>query len=329
MSLLLRPAELDVLRWASVAPYRNQLNLSFDPPPPSEDVPGLDEQELDEALQTLKNAALLHGDRSGGDGSIGLWHNIWVTPEGLVAAGEWRTARGDSLWHQRDRLVLEHFAAHPLRDGWLSLEVTSQDPSQPIPALSQRELAVSLRVLGSAGLLDVTSHELDSFSTIVVSLYGRQELAEPYQPPAESEVATGPPEVFISYAHEDAELARAFAAGLEAHGLRVWIDENELLPGDSIIEQISGAVAGIDFFCALVSEASRESRWCQKELSLAITKRLGGEDAVVMPLRVGGVRMPDSLVDVLYVNLDPTDVGPAVTRIADGVRRHRERRQQA
>jgi hypothetical protein len=59
------------------------------------------------------------------------------------------------------------------------------------------------------------------------------------------------PSVFISYAHEDQGLARAIAAGLEERGLRVWVDENELQPGDSIIEQISTAVAGVDFFCAL------------------------------------------------------------------------------
>ncbi len=74
------------------------------------------------------------------------------------------------------------------------------------------------------------------------------------------------PSVFISYAHEDKALAREFADGLVAHGLQVWIDDNELLAGDSIIEQISNAVAGVDFFCALVSEASHQSKWCQREL---------------------------------------------------------------
>jgi hypothetical protein len=136
------------------------------------------------------------------------------------------------------------------------------------------------------------------------------------------------PSVFISYAHEDQGLARTVAAGLEEQGLRVWVDENELLPGDSIIEQISTAVAGVDFFCALVSEASRESNWCRKELSLAITQGLGREGATIIPVRVGDVGMPDTLVDVLYVQLDPGDPIETVESIAAGVRGHRQRKQQ-
>jgi predicted nucleotide-binding protein len=134
------------------------------------------------------------------------------------------------------------------------------------------------------------------------------------------------PSVFISYAHEDKRVARAFADGLEGAGLRVWIDDNELLAGDSIIEQISKAVADVDFFCALVSEASRESRWCQHELNLAMTRGIGREGATVIPVRVGHVAMPESILDKLYVQLDPNDVTDGVARIARDVRRHRERR---
>lgn len=135
------------------------------------------------------------------------------------------------------------------------------------------------------------------------------------------------PTVFINYSHEDKGLARALAAELEARGLAVWIDENELLAGDSIIERIASAVADVDFFCALVSEASRRSNWCRKELSMAITGALGREGAKVIPLRVGNTEMPESLRDLLWVSLDPQNVGAAADRIARDVVRHRERRE--
>ncbi len=134
------------------------------------------------------------------------------------------------------------------------------------------------------------------------------------------------PSVFISYAHKDKALARAFADGLEAADLQVWIDDNELLAGDSIIEQIAKAVADIDFFCALVSDASHESKWCQQELNLAMTQGLVREGAKVIPLRVGHVTMPASIIDRLYVQLDPGNVSSAVERIVRDVRKHRERR---
>jgi len=135
------------------------------------------------------------------------------------------------------------------------------------------------------------------------------------------------PQVFINYSHEDIALARSFAAELEARGLTVWIDENELLAGDSIIERIASAVAGVDFFCALVSEAARRSNWCHKELSMAITGELGREGAKVIPLRVGDTEMPETLRDLLWVPLDPHDISAAADRIARDVTRHRERRE--
>lgn len=130
------------------------------------------------------------------------------------------------------------------------------------------------------------------------------------------------PSVFISYSHDDKPLAQELAAALEAQGVDVWIDERELRVGDSIIERVATAVAETDFFIALVSESSRDSQWCQKELHLAISGELKREGVVVLPLRVGDVEMPATLADVLYLSVDPGDIGPTVGRLVRDVRRH-------
>lgn len=135
------------------------------------------------------------------------------------------------------------------------------------------------------------------------------------------------PAIFISYSHADKPLARSLADELERRGVKVWIDERELRVGDSIIERVATAVAEADYFLALVSEASRESRWCQKELHLAVTGELGREGVRVLPLRVGGVAMPDTLKDVFYLDVNPIDVAPTVERLAGDVKRHVEDRE--
>ncbi len=138
-----------------------------------------------------------------------------------------------------------------------------------------------------------------------------------------------PASIFISYAHADKDLARALAEELRHHGLKVWIDEGELKVGDSLIERLATAIAEIDFFLALVSDSSRDSNWCRKELALAVTGELGREGVKVLPVRVDGVSMPAALLDVLYLELDAENVAEVAAKIADAVPKHQAEAQTA
>jgi TIR domain len=128
--------------------------------------------------------------------------------------------------------------------------------------------------------------------------------------------------IFISYSHDDKGLARVLAAALTALGFKVWIDEGELKVGDSLIERIATAIADIEFFLALVSEASRDSKWCQKELALAVTGELGREGVRVLPVQVDGTQMPAALADVYYLKLNPSNVDEVAQAVADAIPKH-------
>jgi hypothetical protein len=132
------------------------------------------------------------------------------------------------------------------------------------------------------------------------------------------------PSIFVSYAHEDADLAHTFARELEAAGARVWLDQGELLIGDSLIERISEAIAEFDFVAALVTEASVGSNWCRKEIALAMSKQLkrGARGVTVLPLRVGETAMPASLVDVKWMQLDPEEPGECAAKVVRDAARH-------
>jgi hypothetical protein len=132
------------------------------------------------------------------------------------------------------------------------------------------------------------------------------------------------PSVFISYSHADKELARVLASALRERDLHVWIDEGELKVGDSIIERIATAIAEIDFFLALVSEASRGSNWCRKELALAVTGELGREGVRVLPVRVDGAPMPESLLDVYYLELNAENVEEVADKIVVAIPKHQQ-----
>lgn len=71
--------------------------------------------------------------------------------------------------------------------------------------------------------------------------------------------------VFISYSRKDVEIARRLAEKLNAHGLKVWIDYEQIHHpnyGAVIVEGIEASAA----YVILVSEASQSSVDVQREL---------------------------------------------------------------
>lgn len=128
--------------------------------------------------------------------------------------------------------------------------------------------------------------------------------------------------VFISYSHADQEVAEALERGLSARGFKVWIDAGELRGGDSIIDRVASAIHEVGYVAVLVSQNSVTSRWCQKELSLAMTGELNQAGVKVVPLRLGNVEMPHSISDKFYLQVDPLDINKVMQRLAIDIKRH-------
>ena len=74
--------------------------------------------------------------------------------------------------------------------------------------------------------------------------------------------------VFISYSHEDREVARRYASALEAAGLTVWWDDH-LRSGEAFDEKIEAALRAASAVVVLWSKASVASRWVRAEATLA------------------------------------------------------------
>jgi len=131
---------------------------------------------------------------------------------------------------------------------------------------------------------------------------------------------------FISYAHEDRAAALEIVFGLQKRGCEVWIDQGELGVGDSIIECLAAGIAKVDFVIPVISKHSVESRWCRKEISLALTQELDLEGRFgvrwVLPLRLGKVTMPPTLRDKLYLEIPAERPGDIVPRLWEDMQRH-------
>ena len=79
------------------------------------------------------------------------------------------------------------------------------------------------------------------------------------------------PDIFISYAREDRELARGLAEELEAQGWSVWWDR-EIAAGERFDQVIARALEGARCVVVLWSEAAIESRWVRDEAAAAFER---------------------------------------------------------
>jgi TIR domain len=92
-------------------------------------------------------------------------------------------------------------------------------------------------------------------------------------------------DVFLSHNSKDKPAVRQIAEALEGRGLRVWLDERELVPGRrwiSELEKIIETVRTVAVFVGVVP-------WEQPEIEGALIEAVSGHEPF------GGGRAPDAM----------------------------------
>lgn len=72
---------------------------------------------------------------------------------------------------------------------------------------------------------------------------------------------------FISYSHADKSFARRLHDTLQGRGIRCWLDEHQLLPGDDIYEATDRGIRLWDKVLLCCSKTSLSSWWVDKEVN--------------------------------------------------------------
>jgi len=100
-------------------------------------------------------------------------------------------------------------------------------------------------------------------------------------------------DIFISYAREDATVARRLQQGIQTGGFSVWMDTASMTGGERWTQEIESAIQSAACVVVVVSPSSNESVWVRREALYA--QQLGKR---IVPVLAEQVPLPAPLVDL-------------------------------
>lgn len=105
---------------------------------------------------------------------------------------------------------------------------------------------------------------------------------------------------FISYSHADKSFARRLHDALQGRGIRCWLDEHQVLPGQKIYTEVDRGIRLWDKVLLCCSKESLKSWWVENEIQIAFEKeqqlrkqRDGEEVLALIPLNLDGYLFGD------------------------------------
>ncbi len=110
------------------------------------------------------------------------------------------------------------------------------------------------------------------------------------------------PSIFLSHSHEDKSFVRELATKLQLFGIKAWVDEMEILAGDSLIGKIESGLQASDYLGAVLSPRSISLEWVTREICAALSGEAAYKRVIVLPMIIEDCNIPPFLQDKLYAD---------------------------
>jgi hypothetical protein len=129
-------------------------------------------------------------------------------------------------------------------------------------------------------------------------------------------------DVFLSHSAKDKAVVRPLAERLRQDGLKVWFDEWELKPGDSIPAQIDEGLENSRVLVLCMSAQAFGSDWAQLEAGTFRFRDPLNNERRLIPLRLDDAPIKGSLAQFVYINWRPADCEQEYAKLLEACRRH-------
>ena len=128
--------------------------------------------------------------------------------------------------------------------------------------------------------------------------------------------------VFLSHSSADATAAKVIAQLLQNAGLDVWLELDQLKPGNPWLPDLEAALKASTHFVVLVGETGVQ-RWVEREVRYALERNTADPNYRVIPLLGPGAKendLPLFLKQQQYLQLDSRQPDPgAIQRVAAAI----------
>lgn len=108
--------------------------------------------------------------------------------------------------------------------------------------------------------------------------------------------------VFLCHSSSDKPFVRQVYRDLQVSGHKPWMDEFEIMVGDSIVDKISSAHEKADYLIVFLSQNSVEAPWVKREWQAAFMRQLNSDGIRVLPAKLDDCTVPSILSDIKYAN---------------------------
>lgn len=126
---------------------------------------------------------------------------------------------------------------------------------------------------------------------------------------------TDPFDVFLSYHSGDAQWVATLKAALEGRGVRVWLDSEQIRPGDQFPRALAGAIGAVRSIVIVLSPGAIASPWVEEEFNLALAHRRH-----VIPVLIANAEPPGFLKGRTWVDFrDDSRFAAAMDHLIFGI----------